>query len=337
MTATEQKIIQLLDSYHAQGLCNAAQIFSSVKGKPVLSLCFGRDHNGTPININTPFAWYCMTKPIFAFVVLDALLSAGFDESTKVGIILDDWPFISKSLTFQDLLSHQAQCKTINGIVAGKDDKYIEEIISLREYSKAGAGCANYSTFLTWKIMGFAIERITGSNPLSLLNSLQQNLGMTNSYTAHSTSDLPPVYVATASGRLEQQTNALAVNSPAMCSAGPASDYARFLNKMLNLLSESKSRHSLVAKKMLRPVRTGHVCSVFGKSDWGLGFQRGGNAFAKGLTENTFGHLGYMANISFVDVESGLAVVLLTNTQAKSRMSHVRNRSILTEISHAFT
>jgi len=321
-----------------EGLHLGAQVYVSVRGKPVADFVVGEARPREPLTPNAILLWMSSTKPVGAIAVGQLLERGQLSLDDRVARHIPEFGVKGKGpITIRNLLTHTGGFRNVNVGDAGTPwDETISRICCAPlEDGWAVGETAGYHPESSWFILGDLVRRVDGRRFEDYVRQrIFEPLGMVDSWVG-----MPPGQYETYGERVAPMFNTrvpppapLALTDeahatrcvPGASGFGPIRELGKLYETVLaGLLSnETPILRPNTIRAMTRRERQGKVDRTWGQvMDWGLGFivnsRRYGPATPYGYgdhaSESTFGHSGAQSSSAFADPGRGLVAAYVFN------------------------
>lgn len=335
-------VLDILERQREEGLHDAAQVYVSRRGEPLLDASIGESRPGRSLETDDLMLWYSSSKPLTAVAVMQLWEQGRLGLDDPIAKYVDGWGAGKERCTIRHVLTHTGGFPMYRERMSGELFRlpYHEAVARIAAHpAEFEPGTrAQYHLTSGWKVLGAIVEAIDG-RPIEryLTEEVFGRVGMPTCRLGISESEqqqlgerVVPVrwkgHVMPArndDGKVElvpfdierakhNEPWYRAVVEPGGLGQGPARELGRFYESLLGHGPPLLQPHTVEA--MTACHRYGMRDATFGnlKIPWGLGVQVSGG-ISGGPGRRAFGHGGMASSRGLADPEADLVLVCVTN------------------------
>ncbi|HVR35911.1 MAG TPA: serine hydrolase domain-containing protein [Methylomirabilota bacterium] len=347
----------VLEEGRLSGLHPGAQIYVSLRGRPLLDAALGEARPGHPMRSDTPTLWMSSGKPLTAIAIAELIDQGRISLDTHVVEWIPGFDKGGKgSITVRHLLTHTAGFRSADPLPGNLP--WDETIRRVREAPlepgwepghKAG-----YQLASSWFILGEIVQRIVG-RPLSdhLREAIMLPAGMADSWVGmpaeryHDYGARIAWMFQTGAGEssplsTHNSEEAVTACRPGSNGRGPVRELGRFYEHLLKARQPEGQPCWRVTSATLEAFTSRQRIGLFDETfrhviDWGFGFIIDSNRYGRETvpygygpycSEETFGHGGSQSSSAFADPGNGLVVAWALNGMPGEPKHQKRARAI---------
>ena len=340
----------------ADGLHIGAQLYASVKGRPVVERAWGESRPGVAMTTGTIMLWLSSVKPVGAVAILQLVERGRLTLDDPVARYIGEFAAGDRyAVTVRHLLTHTAGLRNVelDPLVMSWDEIIDRICAAPLETDWIPGERAGYSPQTSWYLLAELVRRLDGRDYSTYVRDeifLPFVMGYSwNGMSAEQYRDyvqrIATMPDMTKRDRPPQRytiEQGATVCVPGGNGMGPARELGAFYMMLLGggqRFARILTPESLAM--MTSRQRIGMVDETFRHvMDWGLGLiinskRYGENVpygFGDHTSERTFGHGGARSSVGMADPEHGLAVAMIFNGTPGERGHNTRIRAFLTAL-----
>ncbi len=354
------RTLALLEQGRAAGLHLGAQLYVSLRGKPVADVGIGEGRVGVPMTTDTINIWFSSGKPLTAIAVAQCLECGQLSLDDPVTGFIPEFAALGKdAITIRHLLTHTAGFRDADELPS--DLAWNETIARIcatpAEADWSPGQHAGYQYFSSWFVLGEIVRRLDGrAFGEHIREEILLPLGMNDSWMG-----IPPkqfhdygerlgwMHLVTATGlkpRASWNIEAVAASCrPGSNARGPMRELGRLYEALLGFRARADGS-PLLRAETVRLFTARHRVGLFDETfqhtlDWGLGFLIDSNrygvdtvpyGYGRHSSEETFGHGGSQSSSAFADPKHGLVVAWICNGMPGEKLHQIRARDLNTAL-----
>ncbi|MDB6035605.1 MAG: Serine hydrolase [Verrucomicrobiales bacterium] len=352
------RTLSILEQGLQEGLHLGAQVYVSLRGKPLADFAIGDSKPGLALTTADLTLWLSSGKPITAIAVAQQFEKGRLALDDTVARHIPEFAQKGKqAITVAHLLTHTGGFRT--GDKVPEDLGWDETISRICETPLEPAWVpgekAGYHISSSWFILGEIVRRLDGRpygqyvreeifEPLEMRDSW---LGMPAEAYRHYAERIAPMF-NTEKGDLKliqfwSSEQGCTMARPGSNARGPIRELGRFYEGLLAIRDgETSILQPETARLFTSPQRVGKFDQTFRHNmDTGYGFILSPNRYGPDLvsygygqhaSDETFGHSGSQSSSGFADPKDGLVVSWVCNGMPGERPHQKRARAINTAI-----
>jgi CubicO group peptidase (beta-lactamase class C family) len=348
MRETSQVILDGIDA----GLHYGAQLYVSMKGKPVAEIAFGEASDGVPMQNDTIMHWYSAVKPVVAMGIGLLMENGELELDHPVARFIPLFGSQGKeSVSIRQLLTHTGGFPNVPIRRNALDwDEIIHTICNAGLSWQPGEE-AGYHVASSWYILGEIIRILDGRTCDRFVRQMIfEPSGMMDSWLA-----VPPGQYQRygdrmgAVARMGSRIRGVNRPDPAELAAhprpggggrGPVRELGRFYEVLLQ--GGTCEGRKIFSESTVDLFRRPHRLEMYDRTfshvlDWGLGIQvnswhHGGESvpysFGCHASEDSFGHCGHLCSSGWCDPLHELVITVVFNGQPTVSRHHARMNAV---------
>lgn len=330
--------LDLVEQQREAGLHDAAQLFVSVDGNPIVDTAIGERTPSVALQNDDLMMWYSASKPVTTVAVLQLWESGLLRLDDLVADFIDGWGAGKEHCTIRHVLTHTGGFSMPGADPFDADLTYAEAIalIAAHPAENPPGTQAAYHPSTGWKVLGAIVESVDGRTiDRYVRENIFEPLGMTSCHMGIPLDEQPTLgsritpiawkgyaIPSLADGalqmveyRMDQIHNEpwhIAKVEPGGSMRGPARELARFYESLLgfgpSIIEPRTVEVMIAAHRIGMPDRT-YLNQTF---PWGLGVE-----IAPKIPghpgRRAFGHGGMASSRGLADPDCGLVMAFITN------------------------
>ncbi len=330
--------VDLVEQQRLAGLHDAAQLFISIDGSPILDTAIGERVPSVALRNDDLMMWYSASKPVTTVAILQLWERGLLRLDDPVANFIDGWDAGKERCTIRHVLTHTGGFSMPGEDPFDANLTYAEAIalIAAHPAEHPPGTQAAYHPSTGWKVLGAIVESVTG-RPIDLYvrEDIFEPLAMTSCHMGISLEEQPAIesrltpiawkgyaipnfengslqMVEYRMDRIHNEPWHIAKIEPGGSMRGPARELGRFYESLLGfgppVIEPRTVEVMIAAHRMGMPDRT-YLNQTF---PWGLGVEISTKIPGR-PGRRAFGHGGMASSRGLADPDCGLVIAFVTN------------------------